>query len=243
MSEAGYIYLAKSTFDHPIVGIKNPLRFTAWCWMLYEAGYKRHQISISGTPVWLERGQLSCSIRFMAKRCNMSIQQVRSFLECLKTNTMINIENNTGQNIITICNYSHYQDGNNYLTQEITGEQHSSNTNTNEVIKDNKKIIEIGEDLFGDSQQPAPVDKYAYEGKIIKLSPKDYSKWKSTYSAIQDFDAELFTLDNFYEKNLKNGERSTWWHRAPSALMKKHNECLLHISEKSEKSGHGTGKL
>ena len=131
----GVFSIDRKLIDHPLVGIENPKKMAAWIWMLSEARWKDSEIFIKGKMVILKRGQLSCSYRFMANRVKMSIQEIRTFLKQLKTNTLINIENNTGQNIITICNYDTYQDikkyNNTRNNKTATQQQHSSNTNKN----------------------------------------------------------------------------------------------------------------
>lgn len=58
----------------------------------------------------LQRGQLSHSVRFMAEKWKWERGKVERFLSTLKTATMIETATATGQLIITICNYSLYQD-------------------------------------------------------------------------------------------------------------------------------------
>lgn len=131
---AGTIEISRELIHHPIVGIQHPERYIAWTWMLVEARWKTAEkpILIAGKPVILERGQLSHSLRFMADKLPLSVQQLRTFLKRLQNQHMIKIENNTGQQVITICNYDKYQlapsDINTASTQRATRDQHSINT-------------------------------------------------------------------------------------------------------------------
>lgn len=83
----------------------------AWAWMIESAEWKEAVRSILGRPVKLKRGQFSHSIRFMAEKFQWSTNRVLRFLEKLKTWNMIDAKSETGQIIITICNYTKYQDG------------------------------------------------------------------------------------------------------------------------------------
>lgn len=144
---SGWIKVTRDIIDHPYVGIANPKRFSAWMWMLSEARFEDFDTEIGGKPITLKRGQFSHSLRFISDKTGMSFQQVRTFFAglesrgmCSKTNTA----GNTAQSVITICNYSKYQNaegaGRSPDNTAITQQQHSSNTkNKKERIKEGKK--------------------------------------------------------------------------------------------------------
>jgi len=103
----------RSMLEHPIVGIKNPLRFAAWAWMLSSARYKAGIYYDAGHEINLTRGQFVCGRKFMAKETGMTEKQVRVFLVALERSGMcLKAVHPKGQgiNIITICNYDVYQD-------------------------------------------------------------------------------------------------------------------------------------
>ncbi len=62
--------------------------------------------------------------------------------------------------------------------------------------------------------------KYAFEGRIIRLTHKDYDRWRKAYRWIPNLDAELEALDTYYfqEKVTK------WFVRASAALKKRDAE-------------------
>ena len=39
------------------------------------------------------------------------------------------------------------------------------------------------------------VNKYKFEGRVVRLNERDYDLWRKIYHAIPDFDAALFTAD------------------------------------------------
>jgi len=110
MSERGVFAVDRGIWDHPVLNSKDPLsRREAWLWMLSEAAWKPRKVSIDGKTVTLERGQMAHSVRFMADKWGWSKSAVVRFLDRCKTETMIETQSGTGQNIITICNYDDYQ--------------------------------------------------------------------------------------------------------------------------------------
>lgn len=122
----GLIQIDRSIFKHPIVGMNNPVRFTAWCWMLSNARWKPQDIFVDGKIISLQRGQLFFSIRNFAAQINVSKGVAERFLRDLKTGSMIETVTETGGTIVTICNYDKFQDFNFYNktsneTQNETG--------------------------------------------------------------------------------------------------------------------------
>lgn len=128
-----------------------------WLWLIENAVIEENKvISINNSPVTLTRGQLSYSIRFLAKAWGCNPQSVRTFLKHLKKWHMINTASNTGQCVITICNYCKYQDAqtepNTPHTLNLTQAQHRPNTN----IKNEKNEEEDKREGFS---KPSPKTK------------------------------------------------------------------------------------
>jgi hypothetical protein len=114
MSEKGFIAIVRGILDHPLVGARKPYSaLEAWLWFLLEAVWKTQRIGFQagryiGT-LELERGQLSYSLRFIARKLGWSVKRVRAFLDRLEADGMITTQTGTGQTLITICNYNTYQ--------------------------------------------------------------------------------------------------------------------------------------
>lgn len=96
----------------------------AWEWLIAEASYDDCERPVNGCPVKLQRGQLTASIRFMAKKWAWDKNKVTRYLNRLEKWSMVSIDNETasgtGQSIITICKYDTYQNkrGNNGTAPE-----------------------------------------------------------------------------------------------------------------------------
>jgi len=108
---SGFYRMHRGWMDHPALGgAREPFcRRAAWCWMIENAAWKGTRESIAGKTIQLERGQLTASLRYMAKAWGWSEAAVRRFIERLKTDAMIDAATDAGQLVITICNYSKYQ--------------------------------------------------------------------------------------------------------------------------------------
>lgn len=133
--------------DHPAFQ-KEPLsEREAWLWMIENTvwGDMGVAVSINGSPVQLMRGQLSYSIRYLAKAWLWTPSKTLRFTDKLKRWDMIRISSETGQIIITICNYDKYQASRNRTeAQTETGaeqDRNRSGTNNNTDQRKNKKDI------------------------------------------------------------------------------------------------------
>ncbi|QDO99095.1 hypothetical protein FNB15_18270 [Ferrovibrio terrae] len=106
---AGYFLMQRGWQDHPAWRGEAFSRAQAWAWLIEEARWRPTRISIAGKTVELQRGELSHSIRFMAERFGWGKGVVERFIGRLKTETLIRTRTETGQLIITICNYDEMQ--------------------------------------------------------------------------------------------------------------------------------------
>lgn len=106
-----YFKVSRGWQDSPVFDGAPYSEREAWLWMVGEAQWKDGTRNILGKPVFLRRGQFSHSVRFMADKFKWSTNRVLRFLKKLKTWQMSETHSETGQLIITICNYSKYQDG------------------------------------------------------------------------------------------------------------------------------------
>lgn len=158
---SGYVKAYRERFKHPLFKSQKFCRGYAWDWLVSHAVYKDHEIEVKGKIVILNRGQLSYSIRYMADAWNWDKAAVSRLLTRFKTETMIETSTETGQIIITICNYEEYQ-GENVRTEtedetqvEIGARQHRDRSETNKKkYKKDKKLGPDKSDLFSADRKP-----------------------------------------------------------------------------------------
>ncbi len=110
----------------------------AFHWLISNAVWQeKKEISIKGNPIILKRGQLSYAIRFMASAWGWHRSRVARYIEKLKKWQKIETNTETGQIIITLCNYNKYQDCKNIIkTRNETRarqERDKSETNNNTI--------------------------------------------------------------------------------------------------------------
>jgi len=141
MAEKTWFKLYRGWQDSPM--FRSDKDKLCWLWLLENAVVKEATVSISNKPVKINRGQLCYSIRFLAKAWGANPSYVRCFLKHLKKWHAIHTVNDTGQTLITICNYSRFQDkqseNDTGQHQDIARERHRNDTNTKNDKNDKKK--------------------------------------------------------------------------------------------------------
>ncbi len=245
-----FIVIDRAMMDHPVVGIHKPKRFAAWAWMISKARWKRSPGTVNDHPITLERGQFSCSIRFMAQRVGMTVQELRTLLIALKTNTMINTAVVEGQTVITICNYDKYQSVRKNrtveLTQPETQEQHSFNTaSTQTRTKEPRNQGKEGnppapfDNLFDDKEKPdGPKPR-----KRRTAIPEDWKPTPNHHELGQRegyAPAEVEWLADDFRDWTVNGKGYTNWNAAFSTSLRS-DISRRKIAEKRKMSRGGRG--
>jgi hypothetical protein len=236
--DSGFIVIHRKIFDNPLV--RDGDRFRAWVWLIGEAAWKVRRVRIrSGRGsklIDLDRGQLSHSLRFFARAWGWSIKRVRTFLDDLEADEMIvmgeghrkgtqtttqtGTQKGTDQNIITICNYSSYQDAGIGLGTQSgtqTGTQSSQNGHKEEQLTKKKDISSSKKNPLGwpsDAFErwyqgyPKKVDKIAGRKAFEKVQAAGEMSFDDLIGARDRYAAQVRATDPQYIK-------------APAAWLKK----------------------
>ena len=141
-----YIPISRRLFEHPFWCEERVFsRFEAWLDIVQSARFEDTKQLIGNRFIEVKRGQMLVSLRFLAGRWQWSTKKVNSFLDLLIQDKMIikKTQKETGQTVITICNYDKY----NFISQELeTEKKQQGNTKEtpwkqqgNKINKDNKE--------------------------------------------------------------------------------------------------------
>jgi hypothetical protein len=139
----GYILIARGILDHPRFKPTGPYtRAEAWLWLIEAAAFKDRSVSVLAgrqrKAVWIARGELTYSVRYLAKAWKWSPGRVLRFLDELQTDHSIVTRTDTGQTVISLCNYDTYQSPFHHVdTQTDTVSDTQSGTNKKERKRTN----------------------------------------------------------------------------------------------------------
>lgn len=104
---SGWFAMKHGVSRHPLMK-GNPERMAIWVWLVDNAVYQDVEHDFKGKMVKIKRGQVAVSQRRLAEKVGVGRQVVRTFLNRLTTERMINPDPTHGKSIITLCNYEKY---------------------------------------------------------------------------------------------------------------------------------------
>jgi len=141
---AGFITLHRSAFANPV--LRDGERFRAWCYLIAHAAFRPTRQDARGRTIVLDRGQICAGRDQLAREWRWSPSAVERFLVRLETEHMIERQSGQGKTIITICNYSKYQDLAD-PTGQITGQHFEQKSDRSRTTKEqrNKETTKVGE--------------------------------------------------------------------------------------------------
>ena len=126
MAAKGWISLHRKIQECFLWGNDEPFdRRSAWIDLLLLANHKDAKTMFDGKPIVVKEGQRITSIRVLAQRWGWSTKKTTNFLKVLESENMIIKESDRKKTLLTIVNYSIYQDVGN---SEETQKKHSGNT-------------------------------------------------------------------------------------------------------------------
>lgn len=139
---SGWIKAHRVMTKHPIWSDKPFARGQAWIDLIFLASWKETHFLKRGVKVTQEVGVAATSMKGLSDRWGWSIGKVKRFLEYLKTERQIETKTNNVTTLITIRNYSKYQ------------ENENQNGNQTETIKKVKEVILYLNEKTGKKFQP-----------------------------------------------------------------------------------------
>lgn len=155
----------------------------------------------------IPRGSFATSYKNLAKEIGISMQQLRTSLNHLKSTHNLTHETNKQFSIITINNYDLYQATNKQDNKRLTNEQQTINNNIRN--KEEKEINNIKENIKR---------KYGIFENVL-LSNDEYSKLKERFT---DYQEKIDNLSSYIESK--------------GVKYKSHYATILNWSRKDDKN-------
>ena len=172
---SGYYRMQRGWQDHELFSDDPYTKRSAWVWMIERAAWRPTRQLISGKLVPIDRGQFAASLRQMGEVWGWGHERVRRFLRLLASDGMIATTCETGQFIITICNYSLYQATPSDIETEpetaARQQRDSSETHKKEV----KEVKEDSEANASGAAAPADPVKELFDLGVKVLGPSSRS--------------------------------------------------------------------
>lgn len=170
-------------------------RGDAWLWLIEQAAWKPARVRIKGETIELRRGELSFAQRFLAEKWGWSKSRVDRFLSELRAESMIETRSKNGANadhaagqgqcIISICNYSKYQD-----IQEKARANDETNSGATAGQQRGKEEQGNNTTLAKANDGPSPADFWAYAVAYLGEKRRGMiGKWRKDYGEAETIQA------------------------------------------------------
>ena len=104
----GWIKLHKSIMDHWLWG--DPVVIKAWLDLLLSVNYMDKKVLFNGRLITVKKGQIITSIRKLTERWGCTRRKANNIITMFAEDGMIDIKRDKGGTLLTIVNYSIYQD-------------------------------------------------------------------------------------------------------------------------------------
>lgn len=106
----GWVSVHRQIQDHWLWGDKPFSQGQAWIDLIMLANYENKKMPYKGEVITCERGTVNLSISYLANRWGWSRKRAKNFLNLLESDGMVSTNATTHRTVITIENYSVYND-------------------------------------------------------------------------------------------------------------------------------------
>ena len=181
----GWIALHRKIYNSS--DFNNQLEVAVFLYLVAMASHKPVQVVYRKKKLTLKRGEISIAYRDLAKKFNLSMQNIKTIIKNLKNSGNINQTLTKNLSIYSIVKYSKYQDLEATPNQKLTNRT-TTNTNilysinkndkslSNMTVKPKKITIPTLQDLKTKIIEK-PREKNEFEIMSEKLDSEDYEKW------------------------------------------------------------------
>ena len=181
----GWIALHRKIYNSS--DFNNQLEVAVFLYLVAMASHKPVQVVYRKKKLTLKRGEISIAYRDLAKKFNLSMQNIKTIIKNLKNSGNINQTLTKNLSIYSIVKYSKYQDLEATPNQKLTNRT-TTNTNilysinkndkslSNMTVKPKKITIPTLQDLKTKIIEK-PRENNEFEIMREKLDSEDYEKW------------------------------------------------------------------
>ena len=181
----GWIALHRKIYNSS--DFNNQLEVAVFLYLVAMASHKPVQVVYRKKKLTLKRGEVSIAYRDLAKKFNLSMQNIKTIIKNLKNSGNINQTLTKNLSIYSIVKYSKYQDLEATPNQKLTNRTTTIYTNTTSIDKNKislssmtnkpKKITIPTLQSLQTKIIEKPKVKNEWEVGKERLDAQDYEKW------------------------------------------------------------------
>lgn len=243
--EKGYYKMQRGWMDNEFFSREPFTEREAWLWMIEEASWEPCEITTRQETIKLDRGQFTASVRFMARRFQWSPGRVQRFLKRLVLCSMSDLKTgtgsdtgsdtatDTGQCVVTIRNYSKYQDGLKKSIQQQTQVPIQTWSSDGHKLEVTKKVDKNKKEVAAAPPKPRlRMEDYPLEHpngaalilKVVRISNKQWDQWEKKYSIDSKSLFKLLEERDRWLCQQPEHIQATWFHSTEALLKRRHLE-------------------
>ena len=183
----GWIALHRKIFNSK--DFNNQLEVAVFIYLVAMASHKPSDVVYRKKKLTLNRGDISIAYRDLAKKFNISLQNIKSIIKNLKKSGNINQKLTKNLSIYTIVKYSKYQDIEPSSNQKLTNR---TTTITNILYSSNKNDMS----LSSMTDKPKKIDIPTLQDLKTKIieKPKELNEWEIMRQKLDAEDFEKWVL-------------------------------------------------
>jgi DNA-binding Lrp family transcriptional regulator len=181
----GWIALHRKIYNSE--DFKNQMEVAVFLYLVAMASYQPTKVIYRKKIIFLKRGDVSIAYRDLAKKFNISNQNIKTIIKNLKASGNLTQTLTKNLSVYSIVKYNKYQDIEPVPNQKLTDRTTTNTTNTTSIVKnmlslssmtDKPKKIQIP--LLQSLRSAIiekPREKNEFEIMKEKLDAEDYEKW------------------------------------------------------------------
>jgi len=204
--QQGWIRVHRSLMEHWLHEDKPFGKFGAWVDLLLMANHEARKMPIGGELSTIERGQLFTSSLTLSARWGWSRGKVERFLKQLENDQMMERKRTPNGQLLTLVNYSVYQDLNTTNGHQTDNRRTSNGqpTDTNKELKNVKNEKNESNNKF--SNQIAQVFEYLNQKTGKRYTGRSEAQRKFIIARLK----EGYTVEEF--KRVIDNKVAAWKH-------------------------------
>ena len=183
----GWIALHRKIYNSS--DFNNQLEVAVFLYLVAMASHKQTQVVYRKKKIILERGEVSIAYRDLAKKFNLSTQNMITLIKNLKKSGNLKQKLNKNLSIYTIVKYSKYQDIEPATKQKLTDRTTTITTNTTSIDKNMLSLSSM-------TDKPKKITIPTLQDLKTKIveKPKELNEWEIMRGKLDAEDFEKWVL-------------------------------------------------
>lgn len=202
--QQGWVSIHRSILEHFVWSDKPFNMGAAWVDLILLANHDENELPVNGNIVIIKRGQTYTSCRSLSERWGWGLGKVKRFLDVLERAQMVTSKRTKHGTLLTLVNYSNFQDAENTNGTQTERKRNTNGTQTERNNNDNNENNENKKNIYVD--QIAEIFDYLN----LKTGKKYTGRSKAHREHIIARLKEGYTVEEF--KRVIDNKVSAWGH-------------------------------